>query len=118
MKNERQKLASTSAPSVSAEPGGRGWLPSLRPSWLPAKADADASAKNAVAQQRAQEEEAKALTQEIAALKASLASEAAAKTQAAEQLAKKRPRANRPKKKVRYCSRSYTKCKKSWSVFT
>ena len=87
MKNERQKLASKAAPIESAEPGGRGWLPSLRPSWLPAKPDAGASAKNALEQERAREEEVKALTQEIAALKASLASEVSAKTQAAEQLA-------------------------------
>ena len=87
MKNERQKLASTAVPIESAEPGGRGWLPSLRPSWLPAKPDAGASAKNALEQERAREEEVKALTQEIAALKASLASEVSAKTQAADQLA-------------------------------
>jgi len=56
VKNERQKLASTAAPIESAEPGGRGWLPSLRPSWLPAKPDAGASAKNALEQERAQAE--------------------------------------------------------------
>ena len=87
MKNERQKLASTAVPIESAEPGGRGWLPSLRPSWLPAKPDAGASVKNALEQERAREEEVKALTQEIAALTASLASEVSAKTQAADQLA-------------------------------
>ena len=81
MKNETHNLAAVSAPTANAAPGGRNWLPSLRPAWLPFKAEAGSDAKNAIAQEREN------LIRDLTLLKTALESEIQAKTQAFEALA-------------------------------